>query len=261
MANPRLILDGWCNLKRGRSGRKRFSRFIASKELPQETLEQLAHRTRSHYISDGDIDTFLDVLGYESTASTLRCLYPRTANAQSGDLGEILGTEVVEEYCGYRVPIRKFRYSDHREQPMRGEDIIGIRDKGGSLAILKGEAKSRKALSRSVIESARSGLEANDGRPSTHALIFVARRLVESTHDSDRALGKKILRKCVRSNMAKRNVAHYIFALTGNRAKALVSDFDAADGGRRQFVVQLQVHDQPKFIQCIYERLASLAFD
>ena len=168
---------------------------------------------------------------------------------------------MVEEYCGYRVPVRKLRHKDHREQPMRGEDIIGIRDRGGSLSVLKGEAKSRKNLSSSTIASARSGLETNDGRPSPHALIFVATHLLDSLSDSDRALGRAIIADCVKSNMPKQRIAHCIFALTGNRAKALVRDFRDADGTREQFVLQLRVHDQSQFVHHIYERLDGLAFD
>lgn len=250
----------WYGLTTKQSGRKTLLRLVAPKKVSRNALDQLAHRARSHYISDEHIDTHLDNLGYQGTAKMLRHLYPRTARARSGDLGEILGTEMVEEHCGYRVPIRKLRHKDHREQPMRGEDIIGIRDRNGSLGILKGEAKSANSLSSTVIESARLGLEANDGRPSAHALAFVAHRLLDSQSGSDQALGSAIAAGCVKS-IPKERVAHCLFALTGNRAKALAHDFRDADGTREQFVVQLQIHDQPRFIRRIYKRLDRLAFD
>jgi hypothetical protein len=38
---------------------------------------------------------------------------------------EILATELVEEEIGLRVPVRRLRYKDGRNMPMRGDDFIG----------------------------------------------------------------------------------------------------------------------------------------
>jgi hypothetical protein len=62
----------------------------------------------------------------------------------SGELGEILATELVEEMMDYEVPVRRLRYKDGREMALRGDDFIGIRvNAAGNLHLLKGESKSR----------------------------------------------------------------------------------------------------------------------
>ena len=50
---------------------------------------------------------------------------PQTSRSRSGDLGEILATELVEEEIGLRVPVRRLRYKDGRNMAMRGDDFIG----------------------------------------------------------------------------------------------------------------------------------------
>ena len=46
---------------------------------------------------------------------------------RSGDLGEIYATEWIDAHSGgYRAPIKRLRWKDHRNMAMRGDDVIGI---------------------------------------------------------------------------------------------------------------------------------------
>jgi hypothetical protein len=53
-------------------------------------------------------------LGYNAAATILRERLPRSKTVRSGDLGEILASEFVEERLGFNVPIRRMRYKDGR---------------------------------------------------------------------------------------------------------------------------------------------------
>lgn len=63
-------------------------------------------------------------LGYKVAASILSEAMPQTPKGRSGDLGEILATELVEEEIGLRA-VRRLRYKDYCNMAMRGDDFIG----------------------------------------------------------------------------------------------------------------------------------------
>ena len=56
----------------------------------------------------------------------LRALLPQTPRARSGDLGEILASELVKDETNLRLPVRRMRFKDGREVVMRGDDFIGV---------------------------------------------------------------------------------------------------------------------------------------
>ncbi|WP_258960707.1 DUF1837 domain-containing protein, partial [Klebsiella pneumoniae] len=91
---------------------------------------------------------------------------PQTSRSRSGDLGEILATELVEEEIGLRVPVRRLRYKDGRNMAMRGDDFIGAGydGNGEKLWLLKGEAKSNRVLGKATVTSARKVLNRDNGR-------------------------------------------------------------------------------------------------
>ena len=136
----------------------------------------MSDRVLDHYISDEEIAAFVETLGFPKAAENIRdYLLPTEAIARSGDLGEILAAEFVEEQLDFEVPVKKLRDKDHREMPMRGDDVIAVaHDKRKRLTILKGEAKSARKLSEATVAKARERLEENHGRPSAHSLIFIA---------------------------------------------------------------------------------------
>ena len=170
--------------------------------------------------------------------------------------------EVIEEWCDFEVPIRKLRYKDHRDQAMRGEDVIGVGNAaGGQLRLLKAEAKSAQALSTGTVQSAREGLEANSGRPTAHSLIYLARRLIDMG-GAKAELGKKILIEAVSNAVPKNQITHCLFAITGNPAvEMLDDDFANADGTRKQFIIHIQIPDHAQFVEKVFEGVNNLALD
>ncbi|MGS2804649.1 hypothetical protein [Nocardia sp. MW-W600-9] len=67
-------------------------------------------------------------LGKPRAAEYLENKLPTSAatNTRFGDLGEIIGSHYAARDLGYRM-IARLRWKDHREMPMRGDDILGVR--------------------------------------------------------------------------------------------------------------------------------------
>jgi len=135
-----------------------------------------------HYAAEEQVSRALARLGKPAAAALIQGKLPTTKAIRSGDLGEIFATEWIEEQSGgYRAPIKRLRWKDHRNMAMRGEDVIGLLQDPQSqrLRFLKTEAKSRAALTAQVLTEARAGLDKNGGLPSAHALSFISARLLE----------------------------------------------------------------------------------
>ncbi len=85
----------------------------------------LAETIRSHYDRLDRIADDVAAVRVEVAAEILRDAASSDCKGRSGDLGEILATELVEEEIGLRVPVRRLRYKDGRNMAMRGDDFIG----------------------------------------------------------------------------------------------------------------------------------------
>lgn len=257
------LFDTWCEADEETSGRKTLWRAKEKEGAREEVLEEIARRTRSHYVSDLEIAHFLEASGYHHAAKAVKEQYPDKPTGRSADLGEILGTEIIEEWCKHKVPIRKLRDKDHREQAMRGEDVIGIKiDDQNRLCLLKAEAKSARSLAEATVIKARNALDHNYGRPTAHAMMFVARRLLKSDSAEDQEIGKRLLQESVQSAVPKSRLSHCLFAFTGNKAgEMLDNDFENAEEGRDQFIIQLRVRDHGDFVRTVFEKVSDIAVD
>ena len=229
----------------------------------RETIRtQLCTTVRSHYDSLGRIADDVASLGYTIAAQILRERLPRTKKARSGDLGEIIASELVEELLDFAVPIRRMRYKDGRETSLRGDDFIGVRYREGrSLRLLKGEAKSRAVLGGATIREARKALNRDNGRCTPSSLLFVADRLLEG--DADNATLGRLLRKEVGTKTLEPNrIDHVLFTMSGNRPPvALKDDLAAAEEGRKHTVINVRVEDHQDFIADIYEGAGDIGDD
>ena len=254
------LYENWCREKRAENGRKTLWRLIEHEGVRDDVLEELSGRVLHHYVSDEDIAVFIEVLGYPKAADSIRGLLPQTTNGRSGDLGEILAVEFVEERLDYKVPVRKLRYKDHRDMAMRGEDVIAVTyDDRDRLKLLKGEAKSAEKLSKPTVKEARAKLESDHGRPSAHSLVFIARRLVQSKDPERRNLGKDILKESVNREVPKNRLGHLLFTFSGNPGSKIIrNDLESADGGREQHSVNLRIKDHREFIDTVYKGALSI---
>ncbi|MPM66047.1 hypothetical protein SDC9_112951 [bioreactor metagenome] len=187
---------------------------------------------------------------------------PRSARARSGELGEILATELVEEHLDFEVPVRRLRYKDGREMALRGDDFVGLKlDDQANLHFLKGESKSRANLAKATISEAREALSRDDGRPTATSLLFVADRLMEGEGER-RDVGRKIRNEVANRAAPPARTSHMLFTMSGNATpQALLDDLAAADGSRPHLSAHLRIEDHQAFIQACYERALALGND
>lgn len=259
------LYDKWCDTTKEKDGRKEYW-CLAEKVGGRDAIRAVLTQTvRAHYDRLERIAEDVSRLGYEDAAKILSAQLPQTAKGRSGDLGEILATELVEEEIGLRVPVRRLRYKDGRNMAMRGDDFIGAGYSAGDdeeLWLLKGEAKSNKILGKATVAAARKVLNRDNGRCTPDSLLFVANRLLESSDADDVALGRAIRDEVGLKVLRAGRIDHMLFTMSGNAPPAaLKEDLDAASTDRDQFMVNLHVADHQDFIKEIYERAEDLGDD
>lgn len=170
-----------------------------------------------HYASEESVARALSRLGKPAAAALIEGKLPTTKNIRSGDLGEIYATEWIYAHSGgYRAPIKRLRWKDHRNMAMRGDDVIGILQDAATerLYFLKTEAKSRVALTGQVLTDARAGLDKDGGLPSAHALSFISARLLEL---DDLPLADAIDDALLKHSIPEQNVKHLLFTFPATR--------------------------------------------
>ncbi len=130
-------------------------------------------------------------MGKDEVANFLRNKLPTTANARSGDVGEILATAYLREEHGCVVGPSRLIDRDHQEWAMRGDDALAAKvGHGGKVRIVKAEAKSRVKLYKDTAAEARDGLARNGEMPSPQSLAQFAERLMFT---ADSAVGEAVL--------------------------------------------------------------------
>jgi hypothetical protein len=254
------LFEDWCDWRQVDDNRKRLWAFTERNGGRTAIEGVLAEIMRSHYDRTERIAEDIRELGYEGAAAILAERLPTTRRARSGELGEILATELVEEKLVFRVPVRRLRYKDGREMALRGDDVIGaLIDKEGDLYLLKGEAKSRATLAAATIAEARATLSRDNGRPTATSLLFVADRLMDDDDDELVALGRKIRNEVGLKAVSANRIDHLLFTMSGNAPpEALEDDLAAASDDRTHTVVHLRIEDHQDFIKVSYEGALAL---
>ena len=218
-------------------------------------LKSVAVVVPTHYASEEHLARILDRLGKGKAADFIRQKLPSKKTIRSGDLGEILATEYIIENTTFAVPIKRLRWKDHRNMPMRGDDTIGIKrdPETGRLRFLKAEAKSRVTLQAAVVTAARQALDKDDGLPSPHALSFISERLFEAgQHGLADAIDNAQLERGITSD----DVEHLIFALSGNSSRPLlIACLEAYEGVVPQCLVGLHIQAHAQFVRDVYDQV------
>lgn len=254
-----MLYEPWCECERTGEPQRQLWKLTERVGGRAAVAAHLPEVVRSHYDDADRIAEDVRELGYPLAAAILAERMPRSARARSGELGEILATELVEEQIGFTVPVRRLRYKDGREMALRGDDFIGVRTAAdGQMHFLKGESKSRAALAGATIREARDALTRDGGRPTATSLLFIADRLMEHA-DARQVLGRRIRNEVAARAAPPARVAHMLFTLSGNAPpRALQDDLQAAEAVRPHVVVHLRIEDHQAFIQATYERALAL---
>ena len=218
-----------------------------------QACERIAAALPGHYALPARIAAILDKFSKDQAAAYVREKLPKSKQIRSGDLGEILATQYIDERTGYNAPIKRLRWKDHREMSMRGDDVIGIAPTQGNppISFLKSEVKSRATLSPGVVEEARLALNRNSGLPSPHALAFVSDRLHGAGQDE---LADLIIAAQLQDGISQAHVQHLLFTFSGNAPNDyLKADLENYDGPIHQNAVGLYVNKHQEFVAAVYE--------
>lgn len=255
------LYERWCNSTKQSKGRRHYCIFVEKENGRDAIRTDLATVIRSHYERLDRIDQDLKRLDFEAVARIVRAQQPQTPTLRSGELGEILATELVEEEVGLSVPVRRLRYKDSRDMAMRGDDFIGAKVDGvsGDLALLKGESKSRQVLDRATVEGARGALTRDQGRCSPGSLLFVTNILMDSGDPASNELGRRIRDEVGTRSLSPDQISHMLFTVSGNGPHAsLEEDFESIGTDRTHYVVNLHIEDHQDFIQAAFEAAGTL---
>lgn len=223
-----------------KAGKIHFAVKVISKVIPGQ------------YTSEDRLADIMRKLGKAKTAKFIKTSLPSSAKVRSGDLGEVLGVTYLAELTEFKMHVKRLRWKDHRNMAMRGEDVLAFAlSDEGKLLVLKGEAKSRKVLTATTIKSARKALAANNGRPSAHAMAFMATRYFEM---GDKVMTDLLDQAQLDEQLTQDRVTHMIFILSGNDpTRQLTHDLSAYKGAIKQISVGVVVAAHQEFIKSVFE--------
>ncbi|MCD2450198.1 DUF1837 domain-containing protein [Methylicorpusculum oleiharenae] len=230
--------------------------FCVIKLKPEEfdsLVSELVDLLPTHYVAPESIADILNRLGKGAAAKKLRDKIPTVKNIRSGDVGEVMTTDYIEEFTNFKVPIRKLRWRDHRDMAMRGDDVIGIyvNQENQSVRFLKAEAKANRGLNRDVLGKARKELDNDEGLPAPHALGFVIDRLKESGNNQ---LADLIEKMQLVNGIRENQVEHLLFTFTASDPATLQKEaFESYDGNIKQTSVGFRVNNHQELISKVYQ--------
>lgn len=197
----------------------------------------------------------LDILnrigGYPEAEAFIRYKVPTDKRVRSGDLGEILASEYIDQCTEYSVPIKRLRWKDDRDTTMRGNDVLALLIKDRQCHILKAESKSRASLQEAVVAEAVRGLAKHRGRPNPSSLAFISARLREMENDGLAAVFERI-----QSGTTKvETVEHLVFTFSGNDPTSHLQQHIGSRNSRRRHLVGCHVVAHQDFIKKTFEAL------
>ena len=252
------LFQTWCEIAKHPIGQHRL-RILTEKPDIRATIEPILDAAVVNNYDDVDrLRRWANYLEMPNAAAVLDDTFPTELRAQSGHMGEICLTESIPElFPEFVVPIKRLRWLDGRNMSLRGQDFIGVQVDNHPVRFLKAEAKSREALSAGVVTEARAALNRQSGRPSPHAMLFIARRLDELNQEE---LSLIFLEHERRIPITDAQLVHLLFTFSGNDStERLRNDLQACENAMEQHAVGLVITDHPDFIQGIYTRLADAA--
>jgi hypothetical protein len=248
-----MQFEDWCDFADTPVGNHSVRVMTARPADTALGVQLTAAAVPAHYTAEERIAAALARLGKPAAAQMITDLLPETPQIRSGDLGEIYATEWVDTYSGYRAPIKRLRWKDHRNMAMRGDDVIGIALDPNShrLRFLKAEAKSRNDLRTQTLQEARAGLDKDGGAPSSHALSFISARLMEL--GTDLPLVDAIDDALYRHGIPLQTVKHLLFTFSGNAPQGLLTQaLQTYPGPIGQWGIGLYVAEHGAFVVDVY---------
>jgi hypothetical protein len=191
------------------------------------------------------------ISGYKKSLAFIRNKMPRPIKVRSGDCGEILATEYIEQITEFKVPIKRLRWKDDRDTAMRGDDVIALRKAKTRWHVLKAESKSRASLTPPVVQQAINGLGRNNGRPNPSSLAFISARLRELGRDAEADVFDELQERTPRAS----EIEHLVFTLSGNDPCTHLQSHLAPAASCHRHLVGCVIADHQKFINGVFDRI------
>lgn len=192
------------------------------------------------------------IKGYKRSLAYIRNRMPRPIRVRSGDCGEILATEYIEQCTEYKVPVKRLRWKDDRDTTMRGDDVIALRRAQSRWHLLKAESKSRQSLGVDVVEEAVDGLKRNGGRPNPSSLSFISARLRDMGRDEEARVFEALQETAPRAG----EIEHLIFTLSGNDpTKHLKAHVATVADPCRRHLIGCVIDDHQDFINGVFDEI------
>jgi len=242
------MFDQWLEKSTHRNGRVSvLTEIDGGREIVREVL---AATVAEHLL---EIEVIEEMGGFAECHNFVVNKMPVAIRARSGDLGEVLATEFVDSKTDFEVPIKRLRYKDDRDNPMRGDDVIAVKVVHSSIVVLKGEAKSRVSLSNSVLKEARTGLAKNQGRPNPGTLAFIQYILAKEKRFAEASFFKQLQDQ---KTIEDTDIEHLLFTLSGNDPTTCLSDAKNARKIRTSIPLQLvgiQVLNHSEFVAQVFD--------
>lgn len=226
--------------------------LVLLQEVPgsRERLNDAITRTVLDHLAGLDI---IERIGnYPRALSYVRNKLPTSKRVRSGDFGEILASEYIEQFTEYSVPIKRLRWKDDRSVAMRGNDVIAIRYAKNRWILLKAESKSRASLGHATVAEATKGLNKHSGRPNPSSLAFISARLREQRRDDEAEVFEKLQTRALTAD----DVEHMVFTLSGNNPTRHLKKL--AEAPASEFPCQLvgcMICDHATFIDQLFQQL------
>jgi hypothetical protein len=189
--------------------------------------------------------------GYPEAAAFIRNKIPTDKRVMSGDLGEILASEYIDQCTDFRVPIKRLRWKDDRNTTMRGNDVLAICQAGSKSRLLKAESKSRVKLQANVVGEAVNGLAKHSGRPNPSSMAFISSRLREQGNDTLAAVFEGLQSGKLQAD----TIEHLVFTFSGNDPTEHLKKHIRDKGARRRHLVGCVVAGHQDFIKRTFASL------
>jgi hypothetical protein len=243
-----FVIDEWMETSHPEEGEKRLV-ILQEREGTRQIIEAAFEDTVKDHLAG--LSIIHRIKGYEKSLAFIRNKMPRPINIRSGDCGEILATEYIEQCTQYSVPIKRLRWKDDRDTAMRGDDVIGLRKANSKWNILKAESKSRASLGQAVVKQAIEGLCRHNGRPNPSSLAFISHRLREEDRDEEADVIEGLQDRTPRAGQ----IEHLIFTLSGNDPSKHLKLHLGDEETPRRHLVGCVIEGHGDFINGVFDRI------
>ncbi len=245
---PTIVLNEWMNPSNPISGNNQVVVLQERKNTRKAVQSAIDETVRDHFAG---LEILSRIGRFETAREFIRNKLPPGKRARSGDFGELMASEYIDQLTDYSVPIKKLRWKDDRATTMRGNDVIGIRPYKKKWRILKAESKSRAALSSSAVNEAIEGLNQHSGRPNPSSLAFIAHRLRELGRDDEAEAFEDLQSRTPKLD----EVEQMVFTLSGNDPTTHLKDGHAKVASMTRHFVGCVISDHQVFINEMFDRL------